>query len=92
VRDVNYPGFGLLVELDGRDGHSDVGRFRDMNRDNLHALLDELTLRYGWFDVSGRACAVAYQVYRALIRGGYTQPFRPCAHCRTVPEAELLRA
>jgi hypothetical protein len=92
VRDVKYQGFGLLVELDGRDGHADVGRFRDMNRDNLHALLDELTLRYGWFDVSGRACAVAHQVYRALVRGGYTEPFRRCANCRTVPEVELLIA
>ena len=92
VRDVKYLGFGLLVELDGRDGHSEVGRFRDMNRDNLHALLDELTLRYGWFDVSGRACAVAYQVYRALVCGGYTEPFQRCANCRTVPEVELLIA
>jgi hypothetical protein len=91
LRDVKYQGFGLLVELDGRDGHSDVGRFRDMNRDNLHALLDELTLRYGWFDVSGRPCAVAYQVYRALVRSGYNQPFQRCASCRAVPERELLR-
>ncbi|HEV2929163.1 MAG TPA: hypothetical protein VGW74_10770, partial [Propionibacteriaceae bacterium] len=89
VRDVKYQGFGLLVELDGRDGHSEVGRFRDMNRDNLHALLDELTLRYGWFDVGGRACAVAYQVYRALVRGGYAEAFVRCASCRGVPEVDL---
>jgi hypothetical protein len=50
IRDVLYEEFGLLVELDGRDGHQDIGRFRDMNRDNLHALRDELTLRFGWFD------------------------------------------
>lgn len=92
VRDVEYKGFGLLVELDGRDGHQDVGRFRDMNRDNLHALLDELTLRYGWFDVSGRPCLVAYQVYRALVRGGYAEPFRRCPDCQRVPEPELLIA
>jgi hypothetical protein len=92
VRDVEYPGFGLLVELDGRDGHVDVGRFRDMNRDNQHALLEELTLRYGWFDVCGRPCPVAFQVYRALVRGGYTEPFGRCASCRRVPEGDLLIA
>jgi hypothetical protein len=74
-RDVKYRRFGLLVELDGRDGHDGVDRFRDMRRDNLHALLNELTLRFGWFDVSGRPCPVAYQVYLALQRGGYSDRF-----------------
>ena len=38
-RDVRYDEFGVLVELDGRAGHEGVSRFRDMNRDNRHALL-----------------------------------------------------
>lgn len=91
-RDVKYGRFGLLVELDGRAGHEDEGRFRDMNRDNRHALLDELTLRYGYYDVAGRPCAVAFQVYQALVRGGYTEPFRRCRRCADVPEAELWSA
>ena len=91
-RDVRYRRFALLVELDGRDGHTGVDRFRDMNRDNLHALLDEFTLRFGWFDVSGRACVVAYQVYLGLVRGGYNDPFLRCVNCRDVPELELAIA
>lgn len=63
-----------------------------MRRDNLHALLDELTLRFGWFDVSDRPCPVAYQVWLALRRGGYTGPFVRCARCRDVPELELAIA
>ena len=62
-RDVKYKRFGLIIELDGRLGHQGEGRFRDMNRDNRHALRAELTLRYGYFDVTNRACAVAYQVF-----------------------------
>ena len=35
VRDVWYSDFGVVVELDGRLGHTELGRFRDMNRDCL---------------------------------------------------------
>ena len=91
-RDVKYGKYGLIVELDGRLGHEGEGRFRDMNRDNRHALRDELTLRFGYFDVSGRACPVAFQVYLALVRRGYSDPFRRCRNCRNVPEANLLAA
>ena len=63
-----------------------------MNRDNRHALRAELTLRYGYFDVTNRACAVAYQVYLALEQRGYGEPFRRCARCVGVPEAYLLTA
>ncbi len=88
-RDVKYKGFGLIVELDGRLGHDGEGRFRDMNRDNQHALRDELTLRYGHFDVTSRACPVAFQVYLALRRRGFDEPFRRCTNCVGVPESQL---
>jgi hypothetical protein len=91
-RDVRYDRYGIIVELDGRLGHEAEGRFRDMNRDNRHALLDELTLRYGCFDVSSRACEVAYQVYRAIKRRGYAEPFLRCRGCVGVPEAYLESA
>lgn len=91
-RDVKYVRFCLVVELDGRDAHLGKGRFRDMRRDNLHALLDELTLRFGWFDVSDRPCVVAYQVYLVLVKYGYAAPFVRCAFCRDVPEMELAIA
>ena len=89
---MRYDEFAVIVELDGRLGHEGEGRFRDMNRDNQHALLDELTLRYGYFDVSSRACAVAYQVYRAIVRRGFTEPFLRCGNCASVPEAHLQSA
>jgi hypothetical protein len=91
-RDVDYEDFGLLVELDGKRGHQGEGRFRDMNRDNRHALRDELTLRFGYFDVASRPCPVAFQVYLALVKRGYLEPFVRCRRCVNVPEADLLAA
>jgi hypothetical protein len=87
--DVRYRRFALLVELDGQDGHVGTGRFRDMHRDNLHALGGELTLRFGWFDVISRPCGVAYQVFTVLSRRGYQDPFVRCGNCIGVPEAVL---
>ena len=47
LTDVDYDPYAVLVELDGRKGHEGLGRFRDMNRDNLHVLAGRWTLRYG---------------------------------------------
>lgn len=91
-RDVDYEGFALLVELDGRIGHEGEGRFRDMNRDNRHALRDEVTLRFGYYDVSARPCPVAFQVYLALTKRGYLEPFRRCPRCLNASDADLLAA
>ena len=45
-RDVEYPRFALVVELDGRVGHELVrDRWRDMERDLVAAAGDSLTLR-----------------------------------------------
>lgn len=35
LRDVRYPAYRVVVELDGRLGHTGLGRFRDMDRDCL---------------------------------------------------------
>lgn len=91
-RDVLYKAHSLLVELDGLRWHDGENQFRDMNRDNRHALRDELTLRFGYFDVAGRPCPVAFQVYLALVKRGYSEPFLRCCHCLNVPEADLLAA
>ena len=47
VRDVCHTDYGVVVELDGRLGHSELGRFRDMNRDCVVLLAPAyaLTLR-----------------------------------------------
>jgi hypothetical protein len=87
--DVGYDDYQVLVELDGRDGHTGVGRFRDMRRDNRFAFVDWLTLRYGWFDVVDHPCAVAWQVGAALGNRGWMGYPRRCRRCLAVPEEEL---
>lgn len=64
LRDVRYG--RLVVELDGRLGHTGTGRFRDMDRDNQHLLDGEVTLRFGHRDVEQQACRAASQVVRVL--------------------------
>ncbi|MCC2594424.1 endonuclease domain-containing protein [Tessaracoccus sp. OS52] len=70
----------LVVELDGRAGHEEA--FRDMDRDNRVALRGLTTLRYGWHDVTTRACAVAAEVVAALGLGGWRGPGVRCSSCR----------
>ncbi|MGI3779301.1 MAG: type IV toxin-antitoxin system AbiEi family antitoxin domain-containing protein [Janthinobacterium lividum] len=90
VRDVCYTDFGVVVELDGRLGHDELGRFRDMNRDNLANLDGLLTLRYGAADLHGRPCAVAAQVARALHRRGWTGLATRCPRCLRVPDQDWV--
>lgn len=81
--DVRYG--RIIVELDGRAGHAGLGVFRDMERDNDHALSGDITLRYGWDDCTWRACAAARQVGTLLFRQGWPGPFQTCPNCREVP-------
>jgi very-short-patch-repair endonuclease len=78
--DACYEEYQLLVELDGRLGHLS-GRFRDLERDNGHALLALTTLRYGSFDVRDRPCAVAGQVCAALQLRGWPGCLERCPRC-----------
>jgi very-short-patch-repair endonuclease len=88
VRDVWYVDFGVVVELDGRLGHSGLGRFRDLNRDNLASLDGLLTLRFGAGDLHGRPCEVAAQVARGLQQRGWTGLATRCRHCRAMPDSD----
>ena len=88
VRDVWYVDFGVVVELDGRLGHTELGRFRDMNRDNVATLDGLRTLRYGSYDLHGRPCAVAAQVALALQQHGWTGVPTRCQRCRDVPDRD----
>mgnify|MGYP000913829459 FL=1 len=81
--DVLYDGFALLVELDGKAGHVDFeSGFRDMHRDNAHALAAWTTLRYGSIDVRANPCLVARQVASALSAKGWSGTLTPCPSCR----------
>jgi hypothetical protein len=65
-RDRYYEKYGLIVELDGKEFHSEEIRARDRARDNEAAATTGATLRYGWPDVSRMACETAAQVHHAL--------------------------
>ena len=80
--DVLYEEYGLLVELDGRAGHSGTGRFRDLHRDNASTADGLSTLRYGYADVHDRPCEVAGQVGEVLAGRGWPGPLERCDRCR----------
>lgn len=79
--DVSYPEFGVHVELDGRLGHADGGRFRDHRRDNAAVVSGGRVLRYGYADVASRPCAVADEVARVLAASGWSGASAPCPDC-----------
>ena len=83
-RDLRYPQWGVLVELDGRRGHeSESAVLRDQFRDNAAVLSGEATLRFGWLAVVGQPCIVAHQVISLLrLRGWRGRPRRCAAACR----------
>jgi len=76
-RDVLYEKFATCVELDGRLAHPSDARWRDIRRDNALAADGGVTLRYGWLDVTARACQAAAEVDRTLRRRGFAGG-RPC--------------
>jgi hypothetical protein len=80
-RDVFYRQYGVVVELDGKLSHADR-RVQDNRRDNAGAARGLVTLRYGWADVTERACATAMEVSETLIRRGWPGPLRSCRRCR----------
>ncbi len=88
VRDVRYDDYATVVELDGRVGHDGLGRFRDMHRDNLAAMVGEVTLRFGWHDVQADPCRVAQVVATVLSNRGWQGVPSRCARCRRVPLGE----
>ncbi|MGV9858212.1 type IV toxin-antitoxin system AbiEi family antitoxin domain-containing protein [Gordonia sp. NPDC003425] len=86
-RDVDYPEWGVVVELDGRAGHDGPReRDRDLQRD-LDAAVGAArqTLRLGWGQVFGRACATAHQVGQVLRSHGWTGSPSRCPSCPPVP-------
>jgi len=77
-----YEAYGVVIELDGRAFHQNPdAAFRDLARDNAHAALNLITLRYGSADVRGRPCAVARQVAAVLKSRGWTGTPLRCPRC-----------
>jgi len=82
-----YAGYGVCVELDGRQAHPDDRRWLDVRRDNSVAAEGLVTLRYGWAEVTEWPCATAAEVGRALMARRWPGPLRPCG-----PDCTALRA
>lgn len=80
--DRYYPEYHLVIELDGKQYHLDGGT--DQERDNANAVTGS-TLRYGWVDITRRACEVARQEADALRGRGWAGDLKPCSPtCRAV--------
>ena len=84
-RDVSYPAYDQVVELDGRLFHdSALDRDADLDRD-LDAAVDRLgTVRLGWGQVFGRPCRTAARVALLLQYRGWPGSPTPCG-----PECDL---
>ncbi len=86
-RDARYDRYTTIVELDG-EIHARQ-RLRDSRRDNAALLEGEVTLRYGWADVTEKPCLVAWEVAAILIARGWTgQPTR-CQRCQDAGDSDL---
>jgi len=66
LADVAYEEFALLIELDGRIGHVEEGMWLDRRRDNAHAIVEWLTLRFGWREVVHTPVLVAADIAAVL--------------------------
>ena len=75
-----------FFEQDGKRYHHDDQR--DRERDN-QAAVTGTTLRYGWVDVTRKACETARQEAAALRNRGWTGTLKPCSPgCRAVAVAD----
>lgn len=69
-RDRVYAHYGLIVELDGRLGHTGAAVSKDRARDRAAAVAGQQSMRFGWTEVAYQACASAAEVAGVLrIRG-----------------------
>lgn len=87
VRDVLYEDYGTIVELDGAV-HA-LRRLRDMHRDNGALMAGLVSLRYGWPDVTGSPCQVAWQIAALLVARGWGGLPTRCAQCEKAGDADL---
>jgi hypothetical protein len=85
-RDVRYggtrPRWRLIVELDGRLGHSSSReRDRDLERDLDAAVDREETVRLGYGQTFDRHCETARKLARIMHRLGWTGTPLRCPDC-----------
>jgi very-short-patch-repair endonuclease len=78
-RDACYEQYAVVVELDGRLAHPGDARWRDIRRDNAAAADGNITLRYGWREVTTGRCRTAGELARVLAARGWPGPPTPCS-------------
>jgi very-short-patch-repair endonuclease len=77
-----YKDAKLAVELGGQAAHPPEQRWADSHRDNEHASLGIMTVRYNWSDVTNRPCVVAAEIAALLrMRGTAVKLCRCGASC-----------
>ncbi len=84
-RDRVYEAYDVVIELDGRLAHRAEDKWRDKARDNAAAAAGQQSLRYGWEQVTWKACTTAAEVARVLRRHGWDGWPRPCSPGCPVP-------
>jgi hypothetical protein len=78
-RDSEYPALQVIVEIDGRLGHSGwAGRQRDSRRDRKAATGGRLTVRAGWLEVAVEPCEFADDLAQIFAIRGWTGVARTC--------------
>lgn len=90
-RDVEYPLWGLVVELDGRIGHELArDRWDDLDRDVDAAAGGVITVRLGWRQVA-EACRTAIAMTQILTARGWPGAWSACSPaCPTTFRGALL--
>lgn len=88
VRDLLYEEQATVVELDGLAHLRRI--LRDMRRDNAALVGGLATLRFGWSDVTGSPCQVAWQVAAVLVARGWDGLPTRCHRCAAATDADLL--
>lgn len=82
-RDVEYVGFAVVVELDGRAFHdSAAARDHDFERDLVAAVeAGVLTVRLAYGQVFATPCRTAARIARLLQQRGWSGRLTPCPDC-----------
>jgi hypothetical protein len=83
-RDVDLPGLGVRIELDGKLFHTSTeDRDKDLERD-LDAVVaeDGTTIRLGFGQVYDRPCSTATKLAKVMQRRGWDGEPTPCDACR----------
>lgn len=75
----------MVVELDGRAAHPEGTRWADVRRDNANAAVGQITLRYGWTDVTERRCLTGHEVGSTLHKRGWEDALRRCGPACQLP-------